>query len=199
MGALTVDGGYFLLLGKAVEQVLSNPKIAESLGQEHVLRTPERVVKAFQEYFKGCFEDPAEVLRTGFEEQNYDQMVQISRIGFFSTCAHHWAPFFGKVHFAYIPDGKVVGLSKVPRMIEIFARRPQIQEKLTQEIVNCFQDNIKPKGCGAVVEGYHLCMSARGVECEQAFTTTTALTGCFTEASTKMEFLSRVPKGEIWP
>jgi GTP cyclohydrolase I len=190
----------FLSLQDGVRKVLETPEIAKSISLEHICRTPERVAFAFNEYFKGCWENPEEVLTVGFVEELYDQMVMVSRIGFFSLCAHHFAPFFGKVHFAYVPDGRVVGLSKIPRLVEIFARRPQLQEKMTQEIADTFASVIKPKGCGVVAEAYHLCMAARGIECEQAFTTTTALRGCFTEPSAKMEFLSRIPKGEsVWP
>jgi GTP cyclohydrolase I len=188
------------MLGEAVKQVMGNPQIAKTLTDEHVSRTPERVVAAFQEYFEGCFLDPADELKVGWEEKKYDQMIRTNRISFFSTCMHHWAPFFGKVHFAYVPDGRIVGLSKVPRYIDILARRPQIQEKLSEEIVSVFEDTVKPLGCGVVIEAYHLCVAARGVRCEQAYTTTTALRGCFKEETTKMEFLSLVPRGEvIWP
>lgn len=190
----------FWPLVDAVENVLRTPEIIQTISMDHVSLTPLRVAAAFQQYFGGCFEDPEKVLSTGFEEKLYDQMVIESRVGFFSTCAHHLAPFFGKAHFGYIPEGKVVGLSKIPRLIEIYARRPQVQEKLTQEIVNTFDRIIQPKGCGVVIEAYHLCVASRGVECEGAVTTTTALKGCFRDDACKMEFLSRIPKGEnIWP
>lgn len=199
MGETTV-ANHFRTLQHAVTQVLAAPEIAATLEPEHVSRTPERVALAFQEYFKGCYEDPRQHLKLGFTEDRYDQMLMMARIGFFSTCQHHWAPFFGKVHFAYVPKLRLVGLSKIPRFIEILARRPQLQEKFSDQIVDIFQEEIQPAGCGVLVEAYHLCVSARGVECEQAFTTTTSLRGCFTDGDTKMEFLMRVPKGEsVWP
>lgn len=165
--------------------------------------TPQRVVKAFGEYFAGCHEDPKEVLTKGFDSHGYDEMVFNCNIPFVSFCAHHLVPFMGRVHFAYIPDKKLVGLSKIPRLVECFAKRPQLQERLTQEIVDTFQTTIQPHGCGVVVEAVHLCMAIRGVKKEGAFTKTQAIRGCFKAApEVKYEFLDGVNNRRgagIWP
>lgn len=187
------------MLEQAIERLLQCSKISKTISDEHTKDTPARVVKAFKEYFMGCTKDPALELTTGFKEETYDQMVFVNDISFTSFCAHHLVPFAGRVHFAYIPQGKVVGLSKIPRMILTLAARPQLQEKLTQEIANCFFDNIEPKGCGVVVEAYHLCMCARGVKQQDAYTRTTALKGDFMNPSTKQEFLDGAKRGNgIW-
>lgn len=165
----------------------------------HVKDTPKRVVKAYQEYFEGCKVDPKSVLTTMFVDQDYDEMVEVLDIEFVSYCEHHLVPFLGKVHFAYLPKKKIVGLSKIPRLIDVLAHRPQVQERLSVEIVDTFQEVVQPKGCGVVIEAFHLCMIARGVRKERAYTKTTALRGCFKKSDVKSEFLNSLPKNSpIW-
>jgi GTP cyclohydrolase IA len=156
---------------------------------EHLKDTPNRVVALFKEYFSGMDKDPSEVLRKGFSEKFYDEMILLKDIPFTSTCAHHIVPFLGKVHFAYMPHQRIVGLSKIPRMIEVLSHRPQVQENLTREIVDCFQNTVEPKGCGAVLEARHMCMEVRGVCKEGIITRTVALAGCFLKPDIKEEFL----------
>ena len=167
---------------------------------DHIALTPERVVRAFEEYTSGCRQDPASVLTTLFPGV-YDEMVHVTHINVVSMCAHHLCPIIGKAHFAYVPDGRVVGLSKIPRMVNILARRPQIQEDFTEEIVDTFYQAVRPKGCAVSVKAYHFCMIARGVREQAAVTATTAMRGCFKEdASTRAEFLAALdPKEIIFP
>ena len=177
------------------------PEISSTISSVHISDTPARIVKSMMELFKGCYENPRSYLTTVFSEDHYDEMIYENGVPFVSMCAHHALPFFGKAYFAYIPGGKIVGLSKIPRMIESYSRRPQVQEKLTVEIVDTFMECINPKGCGLVMEAYHLCMMIRGVK-SSAVTKTTALRGIFKDAlSTKQEFLNgvRSNREKIWP
>lgn len=188
-------------LEKALQDFYSVPEIANCISQEHIDRSPERVVKSMCEMFEGCFEDPEEVLKVTFKD-NYDEIVYVNSMPFISTCAHHALAFFGRMHFGYLPDGKIVGISKIPRLVEVYSRRPQVQEKLTQDIVDTFMKIVQPKGCGLTVEAYHLCMLIRGVEAVPAYTKTTALRGVFkTQESTKQEFLNGIRKTteQLWP
>lgn len=180
-----------------LEDPLEKPvrDVLEILGQdpkrEGLLRTPQRVAKAWRFLTKGYQEDPLAILRRATFTEKYDQMVIVKDIDFFSLCEHHLLPFHGKCHVGYIPNGKVVGLSKIPRVIEVFARRLQIQERLTQEVALAIQEAINPRGVGVVVEAFHLCMSMRGVEKQNAFMTTSELLGAFrTHERTRLEFLS---------
>ena len=182
-------------LRKAISGLLNSEEVKKVISDDHIRDTPDRVVKAFEEYFSGVHEDPEEVLTKGFEVGTYNQMIFVKNISFVSFCAHHITPITGRVHFAYLPKEKIVGLSKIPRLIEIYARRPQVQEKMTQEIVDTFQNVVRPDGCGAVVEAVHLCMTIRGVRKENAVTRTTALKGVFTDKGIKDEFLDGI-KGE---
>lgn len=170
--------------------------------QNHIQGTPARVSKAFAEYFAGCFEDPRSALTRAFEAKT-DGLIYVNNIGFVSFCAHHLVPFMGKVHFAYLPAGRIVGLSKIPRFIEILAKRPQVQENFTAQMVDIFQDVLQPRGCGAVVEAYHLCMAIRGIKKQNAYTRTTELRGLFRDnPSVKAEFLDGVKTslgGTLWP
>ena len=190
-------------LEHAVQDVLEIPEIAQTIEKEHIHETPVRFVKAYQEFFGGCWEDPKLVLEKKFEEKKYDEMIYVNEIKFVSFCAHHLVPFMGRVHFAYIPNKYVVGLSKIPRLVEIYARRPQVQEKLTQEIVDTFQEVLQPKGCGCVVEATHMCMAIRGVKKDDAYMRTTALRGAFLEKDiVRQEFLDGIRHGKngaIWP
>lgn len=182
----------------AISQMLHGHEFVNVISEDHIRDTPERVVKAFQEYFSGVKEDPAAVLKKGFEAGRYDEMVFVKNISFVSFCAHHLTPIIGKVHFAYLPNEKIVGLSKIPRMIDILARRPQVQEKLTREIVETFQSVVQPSGCGAVIEALHLCMTIRGVKKDQAVTRTTALFGAFKSDGVKHEFLDGIRGEKGW-
>lgn len=182
-------------LEKGLSEMLQS--LGGTISDDHIRDTPRRVIEAYKEYFDGVNQDPAEVLRRGFEEQGYDAMVQVMDIEFTSVCAHHLTPIFGKVNFAYLPAGRIVGLSKIPRMIEILAHRPQVQEKFTRDLVKVFQETVRPRGCAAVVDGLHFCMIARGVKKARAWTRTTALTGTFLEASVKSEFLASVGRPQV--
>jgi len=180
----------------------SIPEIQSCIDKEHIRDTPERIFKTMFEMNAGCWEDPASYLSATFSNPNYDQILYVNDQTFVSNCAHHGLVFFGKVHFGYLPADKIVGLSKIPRMIHAFARRPQVQEQLTQQIVDTFMEKVNPKGCGVVIEAYHLCMMVRGIEQDQAYTKTTALKGCFKENdSTHQEFLQGIRKTteHIWP
>ena len=181
--------------------LLDMPEIKASISREHIEKTPGRIAESMFELVEGCWQDPKEELRTMFTEGNYDEIVYVNNISFVSVCAHHFLPFFGKAHFGYLPAGNIVGLSKIPRLIETYSKRPQVQEKLTCEIVDTFNEVLKPKGCGLVMEGIHLCMAIRGVKNESAYSRTTALRGVFKDSSTKGEFLDGVRQisKNIWP
>jgi GTP cyclohydrolase I len=155
-------------------------------------RTPERVEKALTFLTKGYREDPAAILHGALFDVDYDEMVIVRDIEMFSLCEHHMLPFFGKVHVAYIPNGKVIGLSKIPRLVEVFARRLQVQERLTRQVADAVQDAIAPQGVGVVIEARHLCMMMRGVEKQNSSTVTSAMVGVFQKQNTRAEFLSLV-------
>ncbi len=164
----------------------------EDPNRQGLLATPERVEKAMAQLTKGYEEDPTEILRGALFDEDYDEMVIVKDIEMFSLCEHHMLPFFGKVHVAYIPKGKVIGLSKIPRLVEVFARRLQIQERLTRQIADAIQHAIQPQGVGVVIEARHLCMMMRGIEKQHSSTVTSAMVGCFRQKETRLEFLSLV-------
>jgi GTP cyclohydrolase I len=178
-------------LAEGINKMLSDPAIASTLPYEHYKDTPTRFVDAMQELFSGCLETPREIFETGiFEnEEKYQQMVHVKRIRFYSTCAHHLLGFAGSCSFAYIPQNKIVGLSKIPRLIQMYSRRPQIQEKLSMEITNAFMEWVEPQGCGLIMRATHLCMGCRGVKAHEAFTETTSLCGSFMTPDVKGEFI----------
>ena len=155
-------------------------------------KTPERIEKALEFLTKGYREDPKEVLHGALFEVAYDEMVIVKDIEMYSLCEHHMLPFFGKVHVAYIPDGKVIGLSKAPRLVEVFARRLQVQERLTRQIAEAIHEAIHPQGVGVVIEARHLCMMMRGVEKQNSSTVTSAMLGVFQKQNTRTEFLSLI-------
>ena len=167
-------------------------RIGEDPKREGLLRTPERYGKALKFLTKGYDEDPETVLNGALFTVTYDEMVIVKDIEMFSLCEHHLLPFFGKVHIAYIPKGKVIGLSKLPRLVEVFARRLQVQERLTTEIADTIQRVIDPHGVGVIIEARHLCMMMRGVEKQHSSTVTSAMLGAFREHQTREEFLSLV-------
>ncbi|GAC1430331.1 MAG: GTP cyclohydrolase I FolE [Terriglobales bacterium] len=168
-------------------------RLGEDPTREGLVRTPERVQRAWEYLTRGYKEDPEEMLKNALFSVNYDEMVIVKDVEMFSLCEHHMLPFFGKVHVAYIPNGKVIGLSKIPRLIEMFSRRLQIQERLTTQIAETIQNVIEPQGVGVVIEARHLCMMMRGVEKQHSATVTSSMLGCFREEQeTRTEFLSLI-------
>jgi len=168
-------------------------RLGEDPEREGLARTPERVRKAMQFLTKGYSEDPESMLKSALFTVNYDEMVIVKDIEVFSLCEHHMLPFFGKVHVAYIPNGRVIGLSKIPRLIEIFSRRLQIQERLTTQIAETIQKVIEPQGVGVVIEARHLCMMMRGVEKQHSAAVTSSMLGSFRQnEETRSEFLSLI-------
>jgi GTP cyclohydrolase I len=168
-------------------------RLDEDPEREGLLRTPERVHKAFEFLTRGYNEDPEAMLKNALFTVTYDEMVIVKDVEMFSLCEHHMLPFFGKVHVAYIPNGKVIGLSKIPRLIETFSRRLQIQERLTTQIAETIQKVIQPQGVGVVIEARHLCMMMRGVEKQHSAAVTSSMLGCFRdEHETRTEFLSLI-------
>jgi GTP cyclohydrolase I len=169
-------------------------KILKLLGEdperEGLLKTPERVAKALSFLTRGYQQDPEELLRSAIFREEYRQMVLVKDIDIYSMCEHHMLPFFGKAHVAYIPDGTITGLSKIARVVETYAARLQVQERLTTQIRNCIQDNLKPLGVAVVIEAQHMCMQIRGVQKQNSVTTTSAFTGCFlSNLNTREEFI----------
>jgi GTP cyclohydrolase IA len=160
--------------------------------RDGLLHTPERVEKAMAFLTKGYSEDASSILNDALFDVDYDEMVIVKDIEMYSLCEHHVLPFFGKVHVAYIPNGKVIGLSKIPRLVEVFARRLQVQERLTRQIADAIQDAIAPQGVGVVIEARHLCMMMRGVEKQNSSTVTSAMVGVFQKQNTRAEFLTLV-------
>src|SRR6266568_5076067 len=168
-------------------------RLGEDPEREGLLRTPARVHKAFEFLTRGYDEDPEAMLKKALFTVTYDEMVIVKDVEVFSLCEHHILPFFGKVHVAYIPNGKVIGLSKIPRLIEMFSRRLQIQERLTTQIAETIQKVIQPQGVGVVIEARHLCMMMRGVEKQHSQAVTSSMLGCFREEQeTRTEFLSLI-------
>lgn len=167
-------------------------RLGEDPTRDGLVKTPERAAKAMSFLTKGYQEDAEEILRGALFDVEYDEMVIVRDIEVFSLCEHHMLPFFGKVHVAYIPKGKVIGLSKIARLVEVFARRLQVQERLTRQIADAIQDAIDPQGVGVVVEARHLCMMMRGVEKQNSSTVTSAMQGIFHQQNTRAEFLSLV-------
>jgi GTP cyclohydrolase I len=171
-------------------------RLGEDPARDGLLATPSRVVKSMAYLTKGYAEDPLQLLRGALFDVDYDEMVIVKDVEMFSLCEHHMLPFFGKVHVAYIPNGKVVGLSKIARLVEVFARRLQVQERMTRQIADAIQDAIAPQGVGVVIEARHLCMMMRGIEKQNSSTVTSAMVGCFQKKETRTEFLSLVrPSG----
>ena len=167
--------------------------VGEDPSREGLLKTPQRVKKAYEFIFGGYKEDPREILRSALFTSSNDEMVLLKDIEFYSTCEHHLLPIIGRVHVAYIPDGKVVGLSKIPRVVNVFARRMQIQEQLTEQIADAIMDTITPKGVAVVVQARHMCMEMRGVQKINSTTTSSALRGLFKkDEKTRSEFFSLI-------
>ena len=174
-------------IGNHVQGVLA--AIGEDTNREGLKKTPKRVGRAFQFLTKGYHEDPEAILRSALFEEDYRQMVVVRDIEFYSLCEHHLLPFFGKAHVAYIPNGKITGLSKIARVVDVFARRCQVQERMTTQIKDCIQNTLNPLGVMVVVEAEHLCMQMRGVQKQHSITTTSDFTGAFNRPETREEFL----------
>ena len=178
-------------LEQAYRTILDN--IGEDPERDGLKLTPARTAKAIQFLTRGYQEDPAQLLRGALFEVDYDEMVIVKDIEMFSLCEHHLLPFYGKVHVAYLPKGKVIGLSKIPRLVDLFARRLQVQERLTKQIAEAIQGAIDPIGVGVVIEARHLCMMMRGVEKQHSATVTSSMLGAFrNEQETREEFLSLI-------
>ncbi|MFN4110884.1 MAG: GTP cyclohydrolase I FolE [Ignavibacteria bacterium] len=168
-------------------------EIGENPDREGLIKTPERVAKAFEFLTRGYHQEIHEIMNKAIFTEKYDEMVIVKDIDFYSMCEHHLLPFFGKAHIAYIPNGKIIGLSKIPRLVEIFARRLQVQERLTQQIADTLNEYLKPDGVGVVIEAMHMCMMMRGVEKQNSIATTSAMHGSFKEDErTRSEFLTLI-------
>lgn len=167
-------------------------ELGENADRQGLRDTPMRVAKAMRYLTKGYGEDPESIIRSAMFDEEYSQMVLVKDIEVYSLCEHHMLPFFGKAHVAYIPDGKIVGLSKIPRVVEVFARRLQVQERLTNQIRDCIQSTLNPLGVAVVIEARHMCMQMRGVEKQNSVTTTSAFQGEFLEESTRQEFVNLI-------
>ena len=166
--------------------------IGEDPHREGLVKTPHRVGDALQFLTQGYQQDPEAILRSALFEEDYRQMVVVKDITFYSLCEHHMLPFFGKAHSAYIPNGKITGLSKIARVVDVFARRLQVQERLTTQIKECIQNTLNPLGVMVVIEAEHLCMQMRGVQKQHAITTTSDFTGAFNRSETREEFMNLI-------
>jgi len=193
--ALTQDAVAVTLQDASVQAIYAEllKRIGEDPTRDGLQQTPKRMEKSMAFLTKGYGESVAEVLHGALFDVDYDEMVIVRDIEFYSLCEHHLLPFFGKAHIAYVPNGKVVGLSKLPRIVDVFARRLQVQERLTQQIAEAIEDAIQPQGVGVLIEAQHLCMMMRGVEKQSSLTVTSSLRGVFkTQLQTRSEFLSLV-------
>lgn len=171
-------------------------KIIDLLGEDNqregLEKTPMRAAKAMKFLTEGYEKDPKQILQSAMFSEDYNEMVIVKDIELYSLCEHHMLPFFGKAHIAYIPNGKIVGLSKIPRIVDVFSRRLQVQERLTEQILDCINDTLKPKGVAVVIEASHMCMMMRGVQKQNSTTTTSGFRGTFKETDTRNEFLKLI-------
>ncbi|MEO5789670.1 MAG: GTP cyclohydrolase I FolE [Gelidibacter sp.] len=167
-------------------------ELGEDVSREGLLKTPERASKAMQFLTQGYHQDAAEILKSAMFKESYNEMVIVKDIEVYSLCEHHILPFFGKAHIAYIPKGYIVGLSKLPRIVDIFARRLQVQERLTKQILDCINDTLQPQGVAVVIEASHMCMMMRGVQKQNSVTTTSGFRGQFEQNETRNEFLKLI-------
>ena len=166
--------------------------LGEDTDREGLVKTPERAAKAMKFLTSGYSMDPKEILEGAMFKEDYKEMVIIKDIELYSLCEHHMLPFFGKAHIAYIPNGHIVGVSKIPRVVDVFARRLQVQERLTEQILECINDTLKPQGVAVVIEASHMCMMMRGVQKQNSTTTTSGFRGAFKESNTRNEFLKLI-------
>jgi GTP cyclohydrolase IA len=175
-------------MANAVESILHH--LGEDEKRQGLLKTPERVAKAYTFLTQGYHQDAREILRSAMFDEDYSEMVVVKNIEVYSLCEHHMLPFFGKAHVAYIPNGRIVGLSKIPRVVDVFSRRLQVQERLTLEVRDCLNDTLQPHGVAVVIECHHLCMQMRGVAKQNSVTTTSAFAGAFLDNEvTRREFM----------
>lgn len=178
-------------ISELVEELLV--QIGEDPSREGLLKTPHRFEKAIRYLTSGYTKNAQEVLNGAIYEEPYDEMVAVRDIELFSLCEHHLLPFYGKCHVAYIPDGRLIGLSKIPRLVDVFARRLQVQERLTSQIANCLQEVLRPQGVAVVIEAFHLCMAMRGVEKQNAYAITSSMLGVFRKDSrSRSEFMNLI-------
>ena len=168
--------------------------LGEDPEREGLVKTPMRVAKAMQFLTKGYYEDPKAILEKALFHETYNHMVIVKDINFYSMCEHHMLPFYGKAHVAYIPDGTITGLSKIARVVEVFARRLQVQERMTHQIMEVIRDTLHPMGVMVVLEASHMCMQMRGVEKQNSVTTTSAFSGIFGQAKTREEFMNLITR-----
>jgi len=183
--------------GKRIQELIHELLclLGEDPAREGLLKTPKRVAESFAYLTKGYGQNVEEVLNGAVFLEPYDEMVVVKEINFFSLCEHHMLPFYGRAHVAYIPNGKIVGLSKIPRIVEVFSRRLQVQERMTTQIAECLMKTLEPRGVGVVIEGFHLCMAMRGVEKINSYATTSSMLGNFRSSATvRAEFLSLIGK-----
>ena len=166
--------------------------LGEDTSREGLVKTPERASKAMKFLTEGYEMDPQQILQSAKFKENYNEMVIVKDIELYSLCEHHMLPFFGKAHIAYIPNGHIVGLSKLPRVVDVFARRLQVQERLTEQILDCINDTLQPEGVAVVIEASHMCMMMRGVQKQNSTTTTSGFRGTFKETDTRNEFLKLI-------
>ena len=182
-------------LAKHYKEILT--LLGEDPEREGLLKTPMRVAKAMQTLTRGYEMDAHKVLTDALFKEDYSQMVIVKDIDFFSLCEHHMLPFYGKAHVAYIPNGYITGLSKIARVVDIFAHRLQVQERMTQQIKDCIQDTLKPLGVMVVIEARHMCMQMRGIEKQNCITTTSDFSGAFNQAKTRQEFMNLIHNNQI--
>jgi len=168
--------------------------LGEDISRDGLQKTPERAAKAMQFLTQGYHQDPVKILKSAMFKESYNEMVLVKDIELYSLCEHHMLPFFGKAHIAYIPNGYIVGLSKLPRIVDVFARRLQVQERLTEQILDCINDTLKPQGVAVVIEAAHMCMMMRGVQKQNSITTTSGFRGQFEKSETRNEFLKLIGK-----
>jgi len=177
-------------LSKHYKNVITD--LGEDVTREGLEKTPERVAKAMQFLTHGYDLNPEEIIKSAMFTEDHTQMVIVKDIEVYSMCEHHMLPFFGKAHIAYIPNGKIVGLSKIPRIVDAFARRMQVQERLTDQIKDCLNDTLNPLGVAVVIEAQHMCMQMRGIQKQNSYTTTSSFVGAFEKDSTRKEFISLI-------
>lgn len=190
MAASEIENPVLSKLIENYESILT--AIGENPEREGLLKTPERAAKAIQFFTQGYLQDAESILQSAMFQEEYSEMVIVKDIELYAMCEHHILPFFGKAHVAYIPNGYIVGLSKIPRVIDVFARRLQVQERLTHEILHCIQNTLNPLGVAVVIEAKHMCMMMRGVQKQNSLTTTSAFTGAFQRVETRSEFLTLI-------
>jgi GTP cyclohydrolase I len=178
------------ILAENYKSIIEN--LGENIYREGLEKTPERAAKAMQYLTHGYGLDPLEILKSALFTEDHKQMIVVKDIEVYSMCEHHMLPFFGKAHIAYIPNGKIVGLSKIPRVVDAFSRRMQVQERLTDEIKNCIQEALDPLGVAVVIEAQHMCMCMRGIQKQNSVTTTSSFNGAFEKNKTRKEFISLV-------